>query len=446
MRSLAMRIFLLVGGAVLLTGAVTTAIAAIATRGHLEELSTRNFQRQADALATTVASGGPPESSIFYLSESGLMALPRHGRLSVPLESIRDRVRAELRTRQPATSVDTPAGEILLAVRDTPEGQVVLARDASLRQRDWRPLWLGLFTPALAGVAIAAATALLLARRLVKPLRELSAASARVAGGDHAARVPVRGRDELARLGASFNTMAAEVAEAQDRERELILAVSHDFRTPLTSVRGYAEALDEGAVEPKLAAEAIGEEARRLDRLVCDLLDLGRSQQGTLSFDLRPVDLGALARDLVARFSRMASELDLTLQANSGAGGWVLADHDRLMQVASNLIENGMHATPAGGLVTVTALDHRLEVSDTGPGLSAEDQAHAFERYFLHRRHFQQREVGAGLGLAIVKQLTEQMRGRVWLESEPGKGAKFIVELPAAPAPAHAETPTGSAN
>jgi two-component system sensor histidine kinase BaeS len=432
-RSLAFRIFLLVGGAVLISGAVITAIHALKTRSALDAQATRNFARQADALATVAVDRGSRNNQIFYLTASGLVALPRRGQIASPeLGAVRDSVLAGLRSGH-SGSVDTPAGEVLLATRNVPGGKVVLARDASRRSRGWQPALTSLIAPALAAVLIAAGAALLLARRLIRPLAELSEATSRMAAGDHSARVSVRGDDELARLGASFNAMVEEVSRSRQRERELVLAVSHDFRTPLTSVRGYAEALGEGAVGAPQAAEAIEEEARRLDRLVSDLLDLGRSGQGALSFNLRPVDLGGVARDLEARFSRTASDLGLTLEVDDDAAGSVLADHDRLIQVASNLIENAIRATPPGGKVILTAIDRRLEIGDTGPGLDREDQAKAFERYYLYRRYRNDRAVGTGLGLAIVKQFTEQMNGRVWLESDPGRGATFFVELPASP-------------
>jgi signal transduction histidine kinase len=147
------------------------------------------------------------------------------------------------------------------------------------------------------------------------------------------------------------------------------------------------------------------------------------------------VDLGEVAREAVARYEAHAREFGVTIAAEGGEA-WVEGDHDRLLQVASNLVENALRETPPSGSVIVRVEARRLAVSDTGPGLEPADLDRAFDRFFLYDKYGRERPVGSGLGLAIVKQLTEAMGGTVEVESSPGSGATFVVTLPSARTPA----------
>ena len=168
-------------------------------------------------------------------------------------------------------------------------------------------------------------------------------------------------------------------------------------------------------------------EAGRLERLVRDLLDLARMNRAEFSVRSEPVDLAETAREAVGRHEAAAREFGVELRA-AGAETWVEADRDRLLQVASNLVENALRETPAGGAVTVTAEPGTLVVADTGPGIPADDVPHAFERFYLYDKVGKDRPVGSGLGLAIVKQLATAMGGDVRVESGPA-GTTFTVSL-----------------
>ena len=172
------------------------------------------------------------------------------------------------------------------------------------------------------------------------------------------------------------------------------------------------------------------QEAKRLERLVRDLLDLARLNQRTFTVTPQRVDLVAVAEEAVGRHEHDAREIGVSLVAEGPAAAPATADSDRVLQVLSNLIENALRSTPAGGRVTVTARPGELSVGDTGPGLAAEDLPRAFERFFLHSRYATNRAVGTGLGLAIVKELTEAMEGSVTVESVVGRGTTFVVRLP----------------
>ena len=159
-----------------------------------------------------------------------------------------------------------------------------------------------------------------------------------------------------------------------------------------------------------------------------DLLDLARMNRSTFSVRNEPVDLSEIAREVALRHETAAAHLHVTLVAE-GDESWVEGDYDRLLQVASNLVENALRETPAGGTVTVRAEAAHMIVADTGPGIAAEDLPHVFERFYLYDKIGKGRPVGSGLGLAIVRQLVTAMRGDVRVESVPGEGATFVVSL-----------------
>jgi two-component system sensor histidine kinase BaeS len=208
---------------------------------------------------------------------------------------------------------------------------------------------------------------------------------------------------------------------------DFLLSVSHELKTPLTAIRGYAEGLADGAFTADEAARVIGIEAGRLDRLVRDLLDLARMNRAEFSVRREEVDLAEVAREAVRRHEASARHFDVALEA-SGGENWVEADHDRLLQVASNLVENALRETPGGGRVIVAVAPGVLSVSDTGPGIPPADVPRAFERFYLYDKIGKDRQVGSGLGLAIVQQLTRAMGGDVTVESSEA-GTTFSVRL-----------------
>ena len=277
----------------------------------------------------------------------------------------------------------------------------------------------------------AAVAAWYLNRRIVEPVQQVAQASVVLADGGTPMAIPTKAPQELSVMAQSFNRMARKLKKAQDTERDFLLSVGHELKTPLTAIDGYAELLADGAVDPKDAAEVLGLESARLRRLIADLLDLARIDRSEFTVVDEPVDLAGTAREVVARFDRLAGTLGVALAADAAQPAPARGDPGRLLQVASNLVENALRATPAAGRVDVVARPALLSVSDTGPGLTEEDLDHAFERFYLHRRHSDGPEVGTGLGLAIVKDLVEAMDGSVEAASEPGAGSTFSVRLPA---------------
>ena len=296
--------------------------------------------------------------------------------------------------------------------------------------------------------AIAFPAAWYLERRIARPVRRVAEASRVVAEGGHPMPVPSKGPVELIALSDSFNDMAAKLDKAQAAERQFLLSVSHELKTPLTAIDGYAELLTEGAVDGEQAGPVLTSEAGRLRRLVSDLLDLAKLSQSTFAIREGQVDLDAVAGEVVRRHAARAKELGVQLLAlSSGAAARVRGDEDRVVQAVSNLVENALGCVPGGGLVTVETNPGEVIVRDDGPGLAAEDLPRAFERFYLHDRMKSDRDLGTGLGLALVKELVEKMGGRVSVASEPGEGAVFSLKLQPARAGSweDAGTPLGAA-
>jgi two-component system, OmpR family, sensor kinase len=331
-------------------------------------------------------------------------------------------------------TIDVRGRSLQYASRPSVTGRIVLVRSSAIAFSEWRPFIGSLLLAGLGGTLLAVALSYLLARRLTRPIGELAAATRRLAAGDGEVAVPIRGDDELAELGAAFNDMSGELARARQAQSRFLESVSHELRTPLTSIRGYAEALEEGAVAPAEAARVIETESGRLERLVADLLELARVGRADFAVRHEPVDLADVVRHAVERHLPQARELSVDLAGGATADSLVLGDEDRILQAMSNLIENALRLTPAGGTVEVRAEPGQITVRDTGPGLQAQDIPRAFERFYLHGRYQSERPVGSGLGLAIVRELVTAMGGSVEASIPPGGGAQFTIRLPPAPA------------
>jgi two-component system sensor histidine kinase BaeS len=226
--------------------------------------------------------------------------------------------------------------------------------------------------------------------------------------------------------------MAEALGRVQEQERNLLLSVSHDLRTPLTSIRGWAEAITDGAAEDvPAAAGVIVEETRRLGRLVDDLLELAKLDARQLSLRPVPVDVGDEVGRAAARLAPGLTESGVALTVDAPTGVAVEADPDRLAQVVGNLVDNaGKYARSAVSVcVTSSSRQAVIEVADDGPGIAAVDLPHVFDRLYAGRRA-DRGPASSGLGLAIVAELVAAMGGDVTAESPPGRGAVLTVRLP----------------
>jgi len=273
-------------------------------------------------------------------------------------------------------------------------------------------------------------------RWIGSPLQNLVGATRQMPEGKP---IQPRGPREVQELTRAFNEMNARVQTTQKSQREFVANVSHELKTPLTSIQGFAQALQDGTADTpesrQQAAGIIQAEAGRMHRMVLDLLDLARLDSGTLDLQRAPVDVRALLNSIAEKFGPQSSAAGVTVRVEAAPLPPLTGDGDRLAQVFTNLVDNALKFTPAGGNITLRAgtnsSEVQVEVTDTGTGIPAASLPYVFERFYQADpsrpgggKH------GAGLGLSIVKEIIAAHGGKISVRSEPSKGSTFTVTLP----------------
>ncbi len=290
---------------------------------------------------------------------------------------------------------------------------------------------------ALAGVA-AVLTSAVLAAHLGRRVGRLASASRRVADGHYAERVPVGGNDELDDLAQSFNQMAASLEATETRRLQLVGDVAHELRTPIGTLDGYLEGLQDGVIAPSPRTwRLLRGETARLARLVNDLRDLWNAEARQLPVSIGILDAGAFLAEVHRRFAPAALDRSIELSVTAPHDLLLRADPERLAQVVDNLVGNALRYSPEGSRVELAARGESdrvvLSVRDHGPGLTEEQRERIFERFYRADPSRSRALGGAGIGLAIARAITELMDGRIWAESEgPGRGATVHVAMPRA--------------
>jgi two-component system sensor histidine kinase BaeS len=285
------------------------------------------------------------------------------------------------------------------------------------------------------GLAVAVLAATVLARRLARPLAETATAARRLAAGERGVPVPTSTTLEVAEVAAALGGLDAALAGSESRQREFLRSVSHELRTPLTAIQGFAEALADGVVGPDEAASVgrtLQAEAERMERYVADLLALARLEADDFSLQMGEVDVADLVRSAVATWRDRAARAGITVD-HEVAPATMVTDATRLRQVLDILLDNAVRVCADGDRVLVT-LEHRddvlrVEVRDSGPGLTAQEAALAFQPGALHAVH-RDRAGGAGLGLAIAQRLVHRLGGSIEAGTAPEGGARFVILLP----------------
>ncbi|HOU11591.1 MAG TPA: HAMP domain-containing sensor histidine kinase [Anaerolineae bacterium] len=293
-----------------------------------------------------------------------------------------------------------------------------------------------LMISAIGAGALALFLGILGSRTLTRPLRELTAATTAMARGELEQRVPVRTKDELGQLAASFNQMSADLARANTLRRQMTADIAHDLRTPLTVIKGYTEALRDGDLAPKRATfETMYQEAQHLSHLIDDLRLLSLADAGELKLNRRPTSSRELLSQAVAAYLPQAQEagVALTMELAEDLPD-TNVDPERMARVLGNLVINALRYTPAGGRITLSAHPHKngvlLRIHDTGSGIAPEDLPNIFERFYRGETSRYADHGESGLGLAIVKSLVEAHGGVITVTSAVGQGATFEVVLP----------------
>jgi two-component system sensor histidine kinase BaeS len=303
-----------------------------------------------------------------------------------------------------------------------------------------RRLSQSVYLSAIGTLLIAFILGAILSRTITRPIRELTKATHEMAGGKFGQQVPVRSRDEIGELTSSFNKMNDDLAHSFNLRKQMTADIAHELRTPLSLIIGHAEAVHDGVLPPsKENFEIIREEADRLEQLVNDLRTLSLADAGELSADFQPVEINKLLGDIKAhymvRFNQKRIILDLdpasvTLRVKANL------DPIRFSQVLMNILDNALRYTPEEGRVAISIKQNgdrvEINIQDSGDGVTPEDAAHLFDRFYRAdaSRTRDDEAGGSGLGLAIAKSIVEMHKGKIWAESEKGKGLKVIIQIP----------------
>jgi signal transduction histidine kinase len=348
-------------------------------------------------------------------------------------------LRRAVRTRRSQSGFDTFRGDDIgvvaqpLLLTGEPQRVALYSRDFEEVEETVAFIRSRVLLATILALVIALAGGYLVARRLARRVRRVEAAAAEVARGRFKDPLPVDSDDELGQLTRTFNEMQAQLRQVDVARKEFIATASHELRTPIFSLGGFVELLQDEDLDEETRREfldTMSGQVARLQKLSVDLLDLSRLDAGSLELDAEPVDLSDLARAVVTEFRPALAEhrTDLTVELPD-EGPEARGDRQRVAQIMRILLDNALRHTPEGTDVTVRADRINgaagLTVADTGPGLSERARSKAFDRFYTGDA-----AQGAGLGLAIARELAERMDGRIVLASRPGS-TSFRLELPA---------------
>ena len=293
-------------------------------------------------------------------------------------------------------------------------------------------LWTGISAVAL-GVLLVS----ILSRKLLAPVTNLSVVAQDLGRGDFSRRAPTEGAWELRQLSVAFNSMAANLEDAERQRRNLVADVAHELRTPVSNIQGYLEALKDGLLQPDEATiDTIHGQVIHLGHLVEDLRLLAQAEAGALQLHRIPARMPDVLRVCVEAVKPRAEAKGISVSLETGDDmPLVEMDGTRISQVVNNLLENAIIHTPEGGSVVVSAGSGgdgmvRVAVADTGRGIPSEDLSRVFDRFFRADPSRNRATGGVGLGLTIAKQLVEVHGGTIHVENVVPYGARFVFELP----------------
>ena len=397
-------------------------------------------------------------------------------RIAYPLSQILgSRVSAVVRRRLDGqqyfliiTLLRAPPAAAPAEARALPSYLIVIVPEGDV-QPAWQPLVPPLAVAGAISLFISILLAVLLSRSITRPLVAMTTASEEMARGNYQQQISISGQDEVARLAGSFNRMAREVEQSRQAQRDFLANISHDLKTPLTSIKGFSQAMLEGAVHDadgyQRAGQIISDEAERMGQLIERLLDLARLDAGEGIKHRTAIVSRALVERCAQKFAPAALKAGVELGVSTPQDLPALyGDEDYLEQALSNLIDNALKYTPQGGKVEIAAQQMQwksgrvqgcadiprslpgrdglpdgqwlaISVKDAGSGISPEDLPRIFERFYRGDKSRGQAK-GAGLGLAIAKQVIEAHGGKIGVSSQPGRGSCFTIYLPTSSAQA----------
>lgn len=306
---------------------------------------------------------------------------------------------------------------------------------------------MSVFKPFLLAVSIAIILSVFLiyifSKKITNPLKQMNEVAKIIARGDFKQRVQIKSQDEIGELATSFNQMVVALENLEDMRRGFIANVSHELRTPMTSVKGFIEGILDGTIPPErhnYYLNIVREETGRLSRMVNNLLDLAKLEAGEVTISLRDFNINELIRRCIIKLESIIVEKEIQIEANfQREEFYVNADSDAIERVVLNLVHNAVKFTPNGGKITINTVRQRgkiyVSVTDTGIGIDKEELDRIWERFYKSDKSRGRDKTGTGLGLAIIKTIINEHKQDIRVESEVGKGSKFIFSL----APSYAE-------
>ncbi len=273
-------------------------------------------------------------------------------------------------------------------------------------------------------------------KRLTAPLREISRAAEQFGSGDFTARVTVEGYDEIANVAKAFNNMADSLSKFEAQRRNFVASVSHDLRTPMTTIGGYIDGILDGTIPPaqqNYYLQIVSDEVRRLSRLTTSLLDISRMEEGKLSTTIGNYNAWDVLLSVMCSAERRFAEKHINIPDLDVCARFVLCDSDMLYQVLYNLIDNAIKFTPEGGTISVGIEAEGgktlIRVRNSGDGIAPEELEYIFDRFYKTDKSRGLDKTGTGLGLYIVKNLVQRMGGEIEAESKVGEYTEFILTL-----------------
>ncbi|MCF6092527.1 ATP-binding protein [Microaerobacter geothermalis] len=288
-------------------------------------------------------------------------------------------------------------------------------------------------------VLVSSGFVFLLTVLITKPLIKMKYATGAIAAGHYDLQLEVKGDDEVAELGRSIQSLAKDLKHYQETRKEFLANVSHELRTPLTYLKGYAEVLGKGMIqspeEQKKYLQIIQSESSRVQRLVQDLFELSKLEEGSFTLRKQERNITEIVRGLVEKVQPAAAKREISLKVFAPTFPLIIhVDGERMEQVLLNIIDNGMRHTSPGGKITVSLSegDHGVEIaiSDTGQGIPKNELPYIWDRLYRVEKSRARDLGGSGLGLSICKQIVELHEGEINVESEEGKGTTFFIWLP----------------
>lgn len=285
-------------------------------------------------------------------------------------------------------------------------------------------------------VIVATLVGLWFSRSLIRPVRKISAAAQEISEGNLSARTGMRGGNELSRLREQFDAMAESIEKDRQMEMQLTSDVAHELRTPLMAIQATVEAMLDGVydTDPEHLS-LIESEVRRLSRLVDALLKLSRLERRSQPMNEEVCDVGELAEAVVVSHEMLVQDSGLKIEAHVEGTVKAVCDKDMIKQAVANLVSNAVRYTPEGGRIDVTVRRENgwavIDVSDTGIGLSPEEEKMVFSRFWRADSDRGRKSGGLGIGLSVVKEIVSQHKGQIKAKGEKGVGSTFTIMLPA---------------